>query len=514
MFEAEAFDVDFSDQNVDLLSRTKMIGEYFQCDWNKTIQIFDADEDAFKTISFNDAAGHALNANDKKFQHTFIDDRKHSHFIREGDDGEETKAVNELRNDAKWKPAIEKAYQDELKPRVRPEQFRNLRAQSPQVVSRAVEILQAVNAEYETLFSYACRNLTGDDMGYDTRNVDGDTFPNSISQHAAQMLRLNLREACRRHRVTPTPNAVFDADLTENFGFGSDQHTNAVAAVIDSVNTIKAKASFSRQDAVDLATVMNTLHEGEDYYKLMYAIVTDINYNAHKSVLIFRPFSTWRMGSAIIAQGGTELGSTFHGHHDFQLSDDVVRKTILGHYTFYSKAVVKRPKHYCIEEDVHCQGYVSGSGTQFFTHDTLREAVENQTIGTDQNRHDLVAWIVDDGEDYSKPIHMSGALPMTMADYDDGKDHFSGCRAMQQILADMGASADYADDDSYMGGNNNLNYLCFHGAQKEVLADGSTRVTHLNKGHWGELTYDGCMGIRTGEMVEKNAKAVLRVGEK
>ncbi len=42
--------------------------------------------------------------------------------------------------------------------------------------------------------------------------------------------------------------------------------------------------------------------------------------------LLFRPFQTYRMASAILAAGGSELGSTYHGHHDFMLSDDILRK--------------------------------------------------------------------------------------------------------------------------------------------------------------------------------------------
>ena len=59
-----------------------------------------------------------------------------------------------------------------------------------------------------------------------------------------------------------------------------------------------------------------------------------------------------------------ELGSTFHGHHDFLLSDDIIRKVHVGHHTFYSKSIVKRPKNYVIIEDVFAQGYVGGENVQ------------------------------------------------------------------------------------------------------------------------------------------------------
>merc|ERR1711968_153173 len=79
-----------------------------------------------------------------------------------------------------------------------------------------------------------------------------------------------------------------------------------------------------------------------------------------------RPCQTYRMASAILAKGGRETGSTFHGHHDFLLSDDIIRKVHVGHYTFYSKSVVKRPKNYILCEDIFAQGYVGGENTDFF----------------------------------------------------------------------------------------------------------------------------------------------------
>lgn len=45
----------------------------------------------------------------------------------------------------------------------------------------------------------------------------------------------------------------------------------------------------------------------------------------NKDILIFRPFQTWRMCSAILCKAGSELGNTFHGHHDMQLQNDAVR---------------------------------------------------------------------------------------------------------------------------------------------------------------------------------------------
>jgi hypothetical protein len=101
---------------------------------------------------------------------------------------------------------------------------------------------------------------------------------------------------------------------------------------------------------------------------------------AGNPLLIFRPHQTYRMASAILARGGSELGSTYHGHHDFLLSDDIIRKIHVGHYTFYSKSVVKKPKLYCLIEDVFSQGYVGGENIEPFA--TAQDYVNARNDGT------------------------------------------------------------------------------------------------------------------------------------
>lgn len=56
-------------------------------------------------------------------------------------------------------------------------------------------------------------------------------------------------------------------------------------------------------------------------------------------ILLFRANQTFNASSAILAKGGSELGNTYHGHHDFMLSDDVVRK--VHKYSFDRNAMSK-----------------------------------------------------------------------------------------------------------------------------------------------------------------------------
>lgn len=82
-------------------------------------------------------------------------------------------------------------------------------------------------------------------------------------------------------------------------------------------------------------------------------------------------FETWRirqryyMGSGFMAEGGEKLGNTFHGFHDFQWTDDIIRKVHVGHYTFNVACPVKDPKMFALAEDIVAMGYRSGEGVDF-----------------------------------------------------------------------------------------------------------------------------------------------------
>ena len=88
-----------------------------------------------------------------------------------------------------------------------------------------------------------------------------------------------------------------------------------------------------------------------------------------------RPSIQYEASTAILCTAGSELGVTMTGHHDFQLSDDVLHKVHIGHYTFYSIAVVKQPKLMHRAEGVFCRKYLSGEGDEECIKVTVRHRV-------------------------------------------------------------------------------------------------------------------------------------------
>lgn len=78
------------------------------------------------------------------------------------------------------------------------------------------------------------------------------------------------------------------------------------------------------------------------------------------TTVILRKGIQYQASSAILCKAGSDLGNTMHGHHDFQLTDDVLHKVHIGHYTFYSKAVVKNPKMMIRAPGVFSRRYIKG----------------------------------------------------------------------------------------------------------------------------------------------------------
>merc|ERR1712159_913218 len=111
------------------------------------------------------------------------------------------------------------------------------------------------------------------------------------------------------------------------------------------------------------------------------------------TLLLLRPFQTYNMASGILMKGGLETGFTAHGHHDFQLTDDVIHKVHIGHYTFYHKSIVKQPKNIILAEDIFAHSYVSGEGTGIFPSEGKSGSFSSQ-LARDTFTHDIIAvWV-------------------------------------------------------------------------------------------------------------------------
>ena len=204
--------------------------------------------------------------------------------------------------------------------------------------------------------------------------------------------------------------------------------------------------------------------------------------------LLIRPACTYRMGSALLLKAGNTLGHTFHGHHDFQLTDDVIHKVHIGHYTFYSKSIVKNAKQMYIAENVFCTGYVSGEDLTF--------------IQSEEDRDDKSIVVLPVPLDFEvpNPLSLTGDLTSAMPTigFDDNgmpAGYVPGAHLMAKHLK----FSNSANGGDFLTDVNISNTVCFEGCSKHYNAnDSKFSNVVINTGHWGPNVYDGCGEVRNG----------------
>lgn len=225
------------------------------------------------------------------------------------------------------------------------------------------------------------------------------------------------------------------------------------------------------------------------------------------TLLLLRPFQTYNMASGVLLKGGLETGFTAHGHHDFQLTDDVIHKVHIGHYTFYHKSIVKQPKNVIIAQDIFAHSYVGGEGSTFFpTGDG--QANTGPTSFVDELRNDrfsssIIPLIIPNGGKVQNPLDITGhynpqTLDQTNTQLDDSREHYPYASEYAQAL-NFNVLQNYGSSDAFLSPLRHLNTVCFQGHQVAKGPDGKFDKITINTGHWGPNVYAGCRAVRNGE---------------
>lgn len=480
VFEAATFDIDFVNDDHDLLQRERQCGEFFvmSCDC-ESIKIFSADHDEFRIISRADAMAHALNFDSER-----SDDRNDRY---EGDTGGD-RTIRRGKSDYLGGPCGD--VDNLITFGVGEDYFKkNI---GNKLEKALFEIDPATNGKN-------WRERTKDQHSWFDR-VRGDP-PADVN---AERIRVAGQQG------------FLDAEMAELWGCSASEFAKKLDNYLEKiVKAEKPKNKKNKEPNPELAARFLKMYVAfygawlHDEGEIIKNLLED---TSKPDILIFRPFQTYHMSSAILAAGGSELGETFHGHHDFQLSDDIIRKVHVGHYTHYSKSVVKQPKRYTIAEDVFAQGYISGEGVEFFSEVTLREAVESGTIGTSDCRESLISWIIPQGGAGSDAtvLDMTGEFSDRYREY--GSVEFSGSPQLKRILQDIGLNREDLDDDIFLSNQYSDNTLCFRGKQFDKKGDDYV-CTSLGNGHWKGLIYSGCMSVREGTIMTAD-HITHKIGEK
>lgn len=226
------------------------------------------------------------------------------------------------------------------------------------------------------------------------------------------------------------------------------------------------------------------------------------------TVLLLRPFQTYNMASGVLMKGGLDTGFTAHGHHDFMLTDDVIHKVHIGHYTFYHKSIVKQSKNIILAEDIFAHSYVSGEGTGVFPGGANQSGNFTEQITRDTFTHDIIPiWIPADGAKIKvpqNPLDITGhynnqTLDANNSTVDDAEEHYAYAGRYADALH-FNRLQNYDQDEQFLSPMRHLNTICFQGHQLSWDSERKSfaKVT-TNTGHWGPNVYPGCRAVRNGE---------------
>ena len=228
------------------------------------------------------------------------------------------------------------------------------------------------------------------------------------------------------------------------------------------------------------------------------------------TVMLLRPFQTYNMASGILMKGGLDTGFTAHGHHDFMLTDDVIHKVHIGHYTFYHKSIVKQSKNIILAEDIFAHSYVSGEGTGIFPGESgSGHGKFSEQLSRDSFTHDLIPiWLANNAKGNvdkpQNPLDITGSYNAQTLDsnnttIDDNDEHYTNAGAYSDALG-FDRLQNYDTSDQFLSPMRHLNTVCFKGHQLSWNSEKNTysRIS-VNTGHWGPNVYPGCRAVRNGE---------------
>ena len=177
------------------------------------------------------------------------------------------------------------------------------------------------------------------------------------------------------------------------------------------------------------------------------------------AAVISRPFIEHEMLSAVVMVAGRDTGATLFGPADMQVSANTSVKTIEGHYTCHTKAMVSKPQNVNVLRDIMCAGYVGGSNSLFFG-GFGRDKMENAEgikipAGAADVKESVTLRL--QGEEYleDRGFESLFAFPVSHSDFEKHSQHYSMSTQVLPWDTDHSMSAGEAGKD-FPGGNDSF----------------------------------------------------------
>jgi hypothetical protein len=211
--------------------------------------------------------------------------------------------------------------------------------------------------------------------------------------------------------------------------------------------------------------------------------------------LLFRPHCTYKTRFGIKCAANGESGWTMFGHGNMQLTQDGWRKVGLMHYTAYLSAVVMYPKNVYVVEDLFCEKYMGGMGTEFWSPQAYRSATHRR------QRSIICAPVPPNFKKVEPKIDIRGRwyterdMGLVTEDRFD-RPLYPGCGRMNMLF---GFKDMQRKDRHSSRGRVAINFVCWQGVE---FYYNSPRMCYdlftKEQGCMGEKVYPGCGQVRNG----------------
>lgn len=209
---------------------------------------------------------------------------------------------------------------------------------------------------------------------------------------------------------------------------------------------------------------------------------------------LWRPNCTYTMAQILHMQAGLDgAAQTYYQRPHFMMADNAGQKMIFGHYTIYTKTIVKQPEKIVMAKNVYCRSYDGGNDA------TVWDPLDPKHMISFASKKMICSIFVTAGfmhkavNNRSTFLSFTGEMPSTIPCTADVANHvrYEGCAAVAKHWGYKTNGRDYRMNQPYRSEANmnerQYNVICmqYYQSQWSDTTRSFSRTT-LNAGHWGK----------------------------
>lgn len=228
------------------------------------------------------------------------------------------------------------------------------------------------------------------------------------------------------------------------------------------------------------------------------------------SMMCYRPFRRYTMGSAVLMEGGSNTGITAYAHTDMQVGNDPQSKQTLVHFTGNFASVVLDSRRIAVAPDVYCCDYQGGEGNKIINYANYqKENGKGNPQAYVQNHHEDIFAVVGpyfgghETKLCSDPVDITGSYKQCVTTDADacllpGGEILRKAYGLHNLAHDVDSIEDMLHNEQVFSQNTNVNTTCFRATQKIPANDGTNTHFIRGSGHFGDFIGPGARAARKG----------------